>query len=122
MISFPLNIKRASAALHTPAAWFIPGDDPQTWLAEIARWGIGMEALQLFVVAQPTRGREPREDGESGPPALSPPPVLRGRVREGVRAGDDPSTQPPPQPSPGVPGEGEKMSPITQITCDARQQ
>ncbi|HEX4794734.1 MAG TPA: DNA ligase [Humisphaera sp.] len=39
--------------------------------------------------------------------ALSPPPVLRGRVRVGVRASDAPSTQPPPQPSPGVPGAGE---------------
>jgi hypothetical protein len=38
---------------------------------------------------------------------LSPPPVLRGRVREGVRESGACSTQPPPQPSPGVPGEGE---------------
>ena len=41
-------------------------------------------------------------------PALSPPSVLRGRVREGVRATRIHSTQPPPQPSPGVPREGEK--------------
>src|SRR5579859_4041990 len=38
--------------------------------------------------------------------ALSPPPVLRGRVRVGVRASGAPSTQPPPLPSPGVPEEG----------------
>ncbi|HEX4795455.1 MAG TPA: efflux RND transporter periplasmic adaptor subunit [Humisphaera sp.] len=44
---------------------------------------------------------------------LFPPPVLRGRAMEGVRATDLRakhccSTQPPPQPSPGVPGEGEE--------------
>ena len=38
MISFPLTIRLASQAVHTPAAWFIPGDDPQVWLEEIARW------------------------------------------------------------------------------------
>src|SRR5436190_1283379 len=48
--------------------------------------------------------------GDSRHIALSPPPVLRGRVREGVRASGASSTQPPPQPSPGVPGEGEKSS------------
>jgi bifunctional non-homologous end joining protein LigD len=38
-----------------------------------------------------------------------PPPVLRGRVRVGaIRADGDSSTQPPPQPSPGVPEEGVK--------------
>jgi hypothetical protein len=46
-----------------------------------------------------------------GDVALSPPPVLRGRVREGVRASGVSSTQPPPRPSPGVPEEGEKMPP-----------
>ncbi|HEX4794630.1 MAG TPA: adenylosuccinate synthetase [Humisphaera sp.] len=44
------------------------------------------------------------------PPVLSPPPVLRGRVREGVLANGASSTQPPPRPSLGVPGEGEKPS------------
>src|SRR5579862_7348078 len=39
---------------------------------------------------------------------MFPPPVLRGRVREEVRANDDRSTQPPRQPSPGVPREGVK--------------
>src|SRR5688572_13810877 len=35
-----------------------------------------------------------------------PPPVLRGRVREGVAASDHRSPEPPPPPSPGVPEEG----------------
>jgi methylmalonyl-CoA mutase len=46
----------------------------------------------------------------AGNPVLSPPPVLRGRARVGVRATGTPSTQPPPQPSPGIPREGEKVS------------
>jgi len=44
----------------------------------------------------------------AGSAKVSPPPVLRGKVSEGVRAGGASSTQPPPRPSPGVPGEGVK--------------
>ncbi len=43
-------------------------------------------------------------------PALSPPPVLRGRVREGVPAKCASREEPPPQPSPGVPVEGVRAS------------
>src|SRR5579862_8695512 len=50
------------------------------------------------------------DDENQDDAVLSPPPVLRGRVREGARAGGATSTQPPPQPSPGVPGEGAKTS------------
>src|SRR5438132_477765 len=41
--------------------------------------------------------------------ALSPPPVFRGRVREGVPRETRHWSEPPPRPSPGVPGEGEKV-------------
>src|SRR5947209_4063446 len=43
--------------------------------------------------------------------ASFPPPVLRGRVREGVVSSERRSREPPLQPSPGVPGEGEDRSP-----------
>jgi tetratricopeptide (TPR) repeat protein len=39
MIAFPLTIRLPPSAVHAPAAWFIPGDDPQVWLEEIALWG-----------------------------------------------------------------------------------
>ncbi|HEX4797285.1 MAG TPA: AAA family ATPase [Humisphaera sp.] len=54
------------------------------------------------------------EDDSQSAVAWAPPPVLRGRARVGaVRASDlrpssSGSTQPPPQPSPGVPEEGAK--------------
>ena len=40
--------------------------------------------------------------------SLFPPPVIRGRVREGVLTRIW-RNEPPPQPSPGIPGEGEKI-------------
>ena len=54
MISFPLAIRLSSQSVHTPTAWFIPGDDPRVWLEEIARWdGTGDDLLPLPVL----RGR-----------------------------------------------------------------
>ena len=49
MISFPLTIRYSSQAARTPTAWFIPGDDPQVWLEEIARWsGEGNAECQML--------------------------------------------------------------------------
>src|SRR6185437_16370988 len=45
------------------------------------------------------------------PADIFPPPVLRGRAREGACGNDVKRAQPPPQPSPGVPGAGVRGPP-----------
>lgn len=55
--TFPLSLRPAPAAVHAPAGWFIPGNDPARWLAEIARWGLPMPALRLYVLPASVRDR-----------------------------------------------------------------
>jgi hypothetical protein len=63
----------------------------------------------LGMLLFPAASRRSHSRTQIGGAQEFPPPVLRGRVREGVRESDVGSTQPPPQPSPGVPGEGEDV-------------
>src|SRR5690349_4031357 len=60
MISFPLTLRLAPAPVHSPTAWFIPGDDPQGWLEEILHWwGTPAAKLRFFVVPASVRDRSP---------------------------------------------------------------
>jgi tetratricopeptide (TPR) repeat protein len=45
-----LRLKRASPPAHAPAAWFIPGDSADEWLAELARWEVPVAQMRLYVV------------------------------------------------------------------------
>lgn len=58
MIELPLTIA-GGPACREAAAWFIPGDDAQTWLAEIARWDVAHSQLQVFVLPASRRQRTP---------------------------------------------------------------
>lgn len=49
MMTFPLALRRIESAAP-PAAWLIPGADPQTWIDELSRWGVPMENLRLYVL------------------------------------------------------------------------
>ncbi|HEX4793891.1 MAG TPA: c-type cytochrome domain-containing protein [Humisphaera sp.] len=92
-----LSLTYAPDGKHLAVAGGTPGSQGELRLIEL---GAEPPATQLL---------EPVAHDASGDAALSPPPVLRGRVRVGAgSASDAPSTQPPPQPSPGVPGAGEK--------------
>src|SRR5690349_10933319 len=59
VISFPLTLRPAGRAIHAAAAWFIPGDDPGDWLAEIVRWGVATAGLRLYVLPASMRDRTP---------------------------------------------------------------
>ena len=61
--------------MRETAAWFLPGGDSSVWLAEICRWAVPHESLQLFVV--------PGECGIAGllvlfPTGCTPPLEARG--------------------------------------------
>jgi tetratricopeptide (TPR) repeat protein len=60
MITFPLALKRAPSAKNA-AAWYVPGDSPAAWIAEMAAWGLPMGGHQLY--ALPRRSGDKRVGG-----------------------------------------------------------
>src|SRR5689334_1606039 len=86
MTSFPLNLRPAGHAIHAPSAWFIPGDDPDAWLREIAGWDTATARLRLYIVPTTMRDRTPAGVLVNGPDLGA----LRGVTRAlpyGVLAG-----------------------------------
>jgi tetratricopeptide (TPR) repeat protein len=45
-----LQMRYSPAPLREAAAWFIPGDDPCAWLAEMTSWGVPLAEAKLYVV------------------------------------------------------------------------
>ncbi len=50
MNSVPLRLIPSTAARSTAAAWLISGSEPERWLREISRCGIGTDDARLFVI------------------------------------------------------------------------
>ena len=50
MITLPLQIRYDEKVLRQPAAWLIPGSEPQIWLDEIVAWGVPLEAAALHPI------------------------------------------------------------------------
>jgi tetratricopeptide (TPR) repeat protein len=86
-ITFPLGLRAGPAAIHQPAAWFVPGGDPAAWLDEVARWGLPMSDLRLYVVPASARDRAPVGALVTVPPGKSPRSVRRARAYGVLAAG-----------------------------------
>ncbi|MFT3868781.1 MAG: hypothetical protein QM715_09895 [Nibricoccus sp.] len=46
-----LRLKPTLQAAHKASAWFIPGEDPNVWLTEIAGWSIPTEQVKFCVIS-----------------------------------------------------------------------
>ena len=57
--TFPLALRPLESAAHKPAAWFVPGNAPDVWLAELAWWEVPLIDLRLYVVPTSVRDRSP---------------------------------------------------------------
>ena len=77
--TFPLALRPLGAAVHKPAAWFIPGAGAETWLAELGEWDVPLVDLRLYVV--PTSVRDRRPVGALVTANGGPPPVVRRALR-----------------------------------------
>ena len=53
----PLQLRHSSTLDAEPAAWFIPGDSPARWLAELARCGLADMETRLFVIPRSVADR-----------------------------------------------------------------
>src|SRR3712207_1474818 len=92
-MTFPLTPRLSSSAVRPAAAWFVPGADAGAWVDEIARWGVPMAGLRLYVLPTSLADR-----GPSGVLVVPPAGLAAGRLHI---------------PSAGPPGEGRGGSAFT---------
>jgi hypothetical protein len=60
MLTLPLTIRYSDRPLREAAAWFIPGRNAQSWLHELAEWGIPLAEIKLHIVPISRDDRRPR--------------------------------------------------------------
>jgi tetratricopeptide (TPR) repeat protein len=54
-----LTIRQTDAPQRMAEAWFIAGDDPRTWLNELAAWRISLAGVRLYLVPRSIADRRP---------------------------------------------------------------
>lgn len=59
MISIRLTCRYDEHNLREPVAWYLAGDDPRTWLEQIARWTVSHKSLRLLPVPRSRTDRRP---------------------------------------------------------------
>ncbi|HWE97186.1 MAG TPA: hypothetical protein VG269_24715 [Tepidisphaeraceae bacterium] len=98
MIQFPLALTLAPGPVHRPAAWFIPGADPEVWLQEVALWRVAMADLRFYVVPASSRSRDPVGVLVDLPAGVAPQGILRaqpyGRLADRFYLPSDAALQP----------------------------
>jgi hypothetical protein len=52
---FGLTLRPATGPAAAAAGWFIPGDDPAEWIAELARWAVPLDGVRLYPVPESAR-------------------------------------------------------------------
>src|SRR6478752_2595145 len=86
-IRFPLALRLAPAAVHAPAAWFVPGDSPAAWIDELFGWGVPMADLRLYVLPAADRRAGRAAVGRAGAEVVAASAAVRGARRAAIRAG-----------------------------------
>src|SRR6266481_2260245 len=59
MKSCVLSLRYGERPLRKAEAWFVRGDTPHEWLAEVAGWGVSLADLILYVVPRSVRDLRP---------------------------------------------------------------
>lgn len=59
MNTLTMTLRYHPQPLREASAWYLPGDDPQRWLAEITRWQVPQSSLDLFLVPTSSQDRHP---------------------------------------------------------------
>ena len=59
MIAFPFQLIPAADVIHPIAAWFLAGDDPSSWLADLLRTSAPLETARLYVIPRSIGDRRP---------------------------------------------------------------
>src|SRR5436190_14233396 len=84
-MELPLDICYGTTRQRDTVAWFLPGTDANTWLAEVASWPVAHSELRLLVVPRARQDLDACGVLVTGPLAARPCPphcVPYGRVAE----------------------------------------